>query len=127
MYAPVGSEDIASMNKHIRRAKAQVKWEQIGQGLRLSSATINGIKEENSRDDQRLYATLNAWVNGKEKVQTTWRVLIRALLSEDVNESALADTIMAEKGRLQLHYSVPIHALHKSRLHVLLIRISSVM
>jgi intergrase/recombinase len=102
MDKDLGSEDIASVNKHIRRAKAQAKWEQIGLGLGLSSATINGIREGSSRDDQRLYSTLNAWVNGKDKVQTTWRVLIRTLQSEDINESALANTIMAEKGRLHL-------------------------
>ena len=94
------SEDIEGVNKLLRKAKAQAKWEQIALGLGLSSATITDIREKHRRDEKRLYSSLGAWVNGKEEVRATWRILIRTLQSEDVNESALADKIIAEKGRV---------------------------
>ena len=89
------------MYRQIRAAKAQGKWKQIGLGLGLSPETLKGIREEQSRDNPRLYSTLNTWVNEK-KLQTTWRILVNTLRSEDVNESTLADRLLAEKGKSEV-------------------------
>ena len=55
-------------------------WETIGYHLRLNSAEINAIKEDNSSAEKRRIATLQAW---KEKFayRATYRVLIEALIS----------------------------------------------
>jgi len=87
--------------RQIRAAKVQGKWKQIGLALGLSPATLQGIREEHSQDNRRLYSTLNTWVNEK-KLQTTWRILVNTLRSEDVNESTLADRLLAEKGKSEV-------------------------
>lgn len=102
LHTILGSEDITSVYRQIRAAKAQGKWKQIGLGLGLSPATLKGIREEHSQDNRRLlYSTLNTWVNEK-KLQTTWRILVNTLRSEDVNESTLADRLLAEKGKSEV-------------------------
>lgn len=101
LHTILGSEDITSVYRQIRAAKAQGKWKQIGLGLGLSPATLKGIREEHSGDNPRLYSTLNTWVNEK-KLQTTWRILVNTLRSEDVNESTLADRLLAEKGNSEV-------------------------
>ena len=93
------------MYRQIRAAKAQGKWKQIGLGLGLSPETLKGIREEQSRDNPRLYSTLNTWVNEK-KLQTTWRILVNTLRSEDVNESTLADRLLAEKGKSEVGFGL---------------------
>ena len=98
LHTVIGSEDITSVYKQIRAAKAQAKWEQIGLGLGLSPATVKSIRETDTNDNRCLYLTLKTWVDEK-KLQTTWRVLVNTLRSEDVNESSLAERLISEKGR----------------------------
>lgn len=67
--------------------------------LGLSHDTIHQIKADKLHAKQCLYATINCWLRRKATGKVTWRTLIRALQSPDVDEADLAETIMAEKGR----------------------------
>lgn len=89
------------VSKAIQPAKE--KWEKIGSVLGLSSVTLNQIKtSKHGEPGKCLYATLNAWLQYKDKALSkgvTWRALLRALKSTQVNEAALAERIKEEKGK----------------------------
>ena len=74
-------------------------WETIGYHLRLNSAEINAIKEDNSSAEKRRIATLQAW---KEKFayRATYRVLIEALISCGHAQQALDLCIKISKDQL---------------------------
>ena len=81
---------------------AKRKWRNIGIALGLSYQTLQDINENHKdRTDMCLFATLSAWLHGKDKAGdkgTTWRSLIRVLRSKNVDESDLADRLATQKG-----------------------------
>ena len=87
---------------------AQGKWRNIGAALGLSYQTLQGINAKHKdRTDMCLFATLSAWLHGKDKARekgTTWRSLIRVLRSKKVDESNLADRLETQKSKLSTVY-----------------------
>ena len=63
-------------------------WESTGYHLRLDSATINGIKEDNSTSEERRIAMLQSW---KQRFahRATYRVLVEALIESRRAQQAL--------------------------------------
>ena len=96
------SGDIRTVNQNVLPAKE--KWRNIGIALGLSHQTLQGIHHKHKdRTDQCLFATLSAWLHGRDKARekgTTWRSIIRVLRSKNVGESSLADKLAAsQKGK----------------------------
>lgn len=92
--------EIGDVCKALRPAKG--KWEKIGLGIGLSADTLHQIKSNKKGDPgQCLYATINAWLRHQApstRFSATWRTLLRALESSEVDEAALAERIKGEKG-----------------------------
>lgn len=83
--------------KSIRSAKE--KWEKIGVGLGLEHDTLREINTNNQGEPGKcLYAAVDAWLRCKGVTRSTWRVLIRTLESAEVDEAALAERLISEKG-----------------------------
>ena len=103
----LGSGDINEIFRLTSSAKD--KWEKIGLSLGLSPEKISQIKTTNGDNcDQCLYATLNSWLvyntlTEKPKYKKTWRTLLRVLKSPEIDEAALAETVMAKKGNVNLN------------------------
>lgn len=79
-------------------------------GLGIDPSNLRKVKEDREEDehdvkDRCLYATLNIWLHGKCSSHfRNWRTLLKVLKSEDVNESSLAESIMAKKGVYRSNY-----------------------
>ena len=99
-FLNTAGKDIGDVNKSLQPAKQ--KWEKIGLGLGIARDRIQRIKTDSGGDSGKcLFLIMNLWLRGKCPTVKgiTWRVLIRILKSQEVNESDLAECIMTEKGR----------------------------
>ena len=96
------SQDVTDVFQSTSPAKE--KWEKIGLSLGRSLEEIGQIRTTNGdRCDRCLYAVLNSWlvhniVSDNPKSRNTWRKLLDVLKSPEVDEAALAETVMARKG-----------------------------
>lgn len=81
---------------------AAEKWEIIGRKLGLSSENLVSIGQKRKKSEQRLFATISAWLNRKHlpgsgiRSNVTLRTLVTILRLEEVGETNLAKIIQME-------------------------------
>ena len=116
IFTYTAAQDITDVFQSTSPAKD--KWEKIGLSLGRSLEEISQIRTTNGdRSDICLYAVLNSWlahniVSDHPKSRTCWRKLLDVLKSPEVDEAALAKTVMARKGIhciLYWYYSVLLY------------------
>ena len=78
------------------------KWRELGQELGISSEKINAIGQKYRHSRQCFSQVMSAWLSrkfgGDRFKPVTIRTFARALESESVNESSVADKIVKMKG-----------------------------
>ena len=77
--------------------EARNKWYDIGLGLKVSVATLDGIKSQSDDPKDCLRETLKPWLKGTDP-KPTWRALVEALKSCIVEEHQLAKRLEAKYG-----------------------------
>ena len=77
---------------HHRLMEAAPRAAEIGERLGLQRERIDRIKSENLREEDQLHKVIVAFL-GQAEPKPTWRVILEALRSAEVNLSPLADRI----------------------------------
>ena len=111
--------------------EARNKWYDIGLGLKVSVATLDGIKSQSDDPKDCLRETLKPWLKGTDP-KPTWRALVEALKSCIVEEHQLAKRLEAKyccdskiQGEVMRLYYTCILLLANNLFSTLNIRLSS--
>ena len=69
------------------------KWRQIGQSLRISNGDLENIRDERSRNTDRLSDVIQIWFD-KKHPDVTWDTIKIAVELPPVSEPSIAKSIM---------------------------------